>query len=605
MAEFVQKKIEDFRPILEWMIKLELFNQDEIKGITKKMKDYEHKLQRHTKSKEDYLRYIQYMMDLLKLIKQRRQKYQISERKKETDFAIAHKVNQLYMSTIDKFQDDLRFWIAYMTFCKHVKFKERINRTMSRMLSMHQDKPKCWHIAARWEIEENHDLQTAKKHLLKGLHFHPESQLLYHDIFKLELDAAQNKSEASHSKPESNTSSNSDNSEIPSDLKKCLVIYEQASKRTKDIKFIIELLNTAQEYVNTEKLQERIVNDMVQEYTHEPLMWDIMARRELKGLVQPSISSDETPMEVDNSEQTSLRDRINNCYRVYQAAVKKMKSETMWSLFIDCMLEINQESDSLPNFKRKLLKNALIQGCQAKKLKEKYYLNWISMLDADQPNQDLAQSKLYEVLCWATEALPESENLWFARLDYLLKNDQEDLAVETFNKAVSILQDNSLRLWQLQLLHLQAKHSGNLENFFQEALNSAPAVSNYIKPIYIEWIVLTKDINSARKVYDKICIQPPLCLELHKKMATLELIQPEISLLNARRPHEMSTLQFGKENTDVWMELISFEIKYGDPTRISSIYNRAVKTLNPRSSDNFITEYALVKANSESLGIAV
>lgn len=42
------------------------------RGIAKKLKEYEYKIQRHTKTKEDYLRYIQYEMDLLKLIKQRR-----------------------------------------------------------------------------------------------------------------------------------------------------------------------------------------------------------------------------------------------------------------------------------------------------------------------------------------------------------------------------------------------------------------------------------------------------------------------------------------------------------------------------------------------------
>lgn len=55
---------------------------------------------------------------------------------------------------------------------------------MPRMLSVHQDKPKCWHIAARWEIEENKNLQNANNFILRGLHYHPDSQLLYSDIFK-------------------------------------------------------------------------------------------------------------------------------------------------------------------------------------------------------------------------------------------------------------------------------------------------------------------------------------------------------------------------------------------------------------------------------------
>lgn len=42
-------------------------------GIAKKHKEFEYKIQRHTKSKEDYLRFIQYEMDLMKLVTQRRE----------------------------------------------------------------------------------------------------------------------------------------------------------------------------------------------------------------------------------------------------------------------------------------------------------------------------------------------------------------------------------------------------------------------------------------------------------------------------------------------------------------------------------------------------
>lgn len=116
-------------------------------------------------------------------------------------------------------------------------------------------------------------------------------------------------------------------------------------------------------------------SDMIREYAHEPLMWDTMARRELQGLVLPGLS--DTPMELENAEQISLRDRITSCNEVYQTAVKKIKNEEIWSLYIECLLEINRDLRSLPNFKRKLLKTALMQAHQAKKLKEEHYLYWV------------------------------------------------------------------------------------------------------------------------------------------------------------------------------------------------------------------------------------
>lgn len=114
---------------------------------------------------------------------------------------------------------------------------------------------------------------------------------------------------------------------------------------------------------------------MIREYAHEPLMWDTMAHRELQGLIQPDLN--DTPMEIENSEQTSLRDRITSCNKVYQTAVKKIRTEEMWSLYIECLLEINDDVQSLQNFKRKLLKTALMQAHKAKKLREKYYLHWV------------------------------------------------------------------------------------------------------------------------------------------------------------------------------------------------------------------------------------
>lgn len=114
---------------------------------------------------------------------------------------------------------------------------------------------------------------------------------------------------------------------------------------------------------------------MINKYEKEPLVWDTMARREMKGL--PSPYSNDTTIEVNVTEQKSVRDRITSCNEVYLRAVETLQSEEMWSLYIDCLLEINQQGRALPNFKRKLLKTALFQGHQAKLLTEQYYLYWV------------------------------------------------------------------------------------------------------------------------------------------------------------------------------------------------------------------------------------
>lgn len=597
MAEFVEKRCEDMIPELEQMERIKLFDKNEIRGIAKKLKENEYKIQRHTKTKEDYLRYIQYLMDLLKLIKQRRDKFGIALKKSDIDHIITNKMNHLYKDAIFKFQDDIRFWIAYMKFCKHVQFQNSVSRMLGRMLQVHQDKPKCWHIAARWELEENKNIQTARQFLLRGLHIHPTSQLLFIDAFKLELDDVSLNVQKHENSGDSVTPTITED-DMTIGLKRAYIVYQQASKRIKDIKFVIELLNTAKEHSNTEKLQHKIVSDMIQEYAHEPLMWDTMARRELEGLVQPPL--DDTAMEIDNSKQITLRDCITSCNKVYQTALKKIKTEEMWSLYIECLIEINQKAGPLPNFKKKLLKTAFTQAHQAKKLKEKYYLHWINILNVEKKDET-TEKKLKDILCMATEAVPSSVSLWHARLRYLLVSGQDDEAETIFSKITQILGEKSLPLWKMRILHAQAKSSEKTEEIFQAAVHGHPNIAREIKPTYIEWLVLTKSIQAARKIYDSLCLQPPFSIELHKKMIELELMQPEISLKHTRKCYEMSMLQFGRNNTNVWIDYITFEMKYGDPKKVGELHRRAVKTLEPELTDSFISEYSLIKANPNSL----
>ncbi|XP_034936563.1 U3 small nucleolar RNA-associated protein 6 homolog [Chelonus insularis] len=599
MAEFVEKRCEDMIPELEQMKRIKLFDENEIQEIAKKLKDHEYTIHRHTKRKEDYLKYIKYQMKLLKLVKQRREKFGNTQKKSDIDYSIVNKVNLLYKEAISRFQDDLRFWIAYIEFCKHVNYHSNIDRMIPRMLKIHQDKPKCWHIAARWQIEERKNIQRAKEYLLTGLRFHPESELLFSKIFQLLLNEAESATNTSAELKNSSASASTNDEEIPLAIKQATVIYRQAFKRIKDIDFIINLLNIAKKYKNTKKLQDEIVGDMIKEYSHKPQMWDTMARRELEGLTyDPEDNSN--AMEVDTTELASLRERISYCEQVFQAAVKKIKTETMWSMYIDCLLEINKDMTSLPNYKRKLLKSALMQGHQAKKLQEDYYVYWIEMLENDKKDEN-SQSKRYEVLCNATEALPNSIKLWCAKLKYLFNSDQEELAFSEFNKAIKILGSKALPLWRMKLLYIQVKSPNKVEEFFKNAVQQDEAISREMKPDYIKWLVVTKGIQMARHVYNELSLQPPVCLELHKEMAALELIQPEICKQNARRPHEVAALQFGKNNTEVWIKYIVFEMKYGDPLKVSNIYQRAVKTLNPVDADNFISKYSLIKANPETI----
>ena len=60
-------------PELQDLVHKELFTQDEVKAIIKKRTEYEHTLLRRTAKKSDFLRYIEYEMNLESL-RQKRQR---------------------------------------------------------------------------------------------------------------------------------------------------------------------------------------------------------------------------------------------------------------------------------------------------------------------------------------------------------------------------------------------------------------------------------------------------------------------------------------------------------------------------------------------------
>lgn len=55
------------------------------------------------------------------------------------------------------------------------------------LFQIHGDKPKMWQLACKWEKEEQNNLETARNFLLKGIHRHPDSDILYLELFQIEL----------------------------------------------------------------------------------------------------------------------------------------------------------------------------------------------------------------------------------------------------------------------------------------------------------------------------------------------------------------------------------------------------------------------------------
>ncbi|KAL9957450.1 hypothetical protein ACROYT_G039085 [Oculina patagonica] len=72
MAEYVQQNLEGMLPELEELERMGVFSSDEIKTIIRKRREFEYRLQKRIVQKTDFLRYMQYEINLVMLKKKRK-----------------------------------------------------------------------------------------------------------------------------------------------------------------------------------------------------------------------------------------------------------------------------------------------------------------------------------------------------------------------------------------------------------------------------------------------------------------------------------------------------------------------------------------------------
>jgi U3 small nucleolar RNA-associated protein 6 len=104
----------------------ELFTQDEVKAIIKKRTQYEHRLLRRTAKKADFLRYIEYEMNL-DLLREKRKKrssivlfitnLEIQGKKTVSDHAGPKRIANIFRRATTRF-DDISLWLQYIEYSK-------------------------------------------------------------------------------------------------------------------------------------------------------------------------------------------------------------------------------------------------------------------------------------------------------------------------------------------------------------------------------------------------------------------------------------------------------------------------------------------------------
>ncbi|KAI9366163.1 U3 small nucleolar RNA-associated protein 6-domain-containing protein [Zopfochytrium polystomum] len=205
MAENVHFQLERMLPDLEALERKGLFSKDEIKAIVKRRTDLEYAIHRRISQCADYLRYIEYEINLHRLCKKRRIRLGLvppQDKKnakgdaalvRETkaavklEEAILKRVEALYSKALKRFPGDLELWNQFFEWSRSVGRNKTLGRSFARAIQVHSTKPTIWIMAAGWEFEDKNNINNARILMQRGLRLNRYSQFFWHEYFKLEL----------------------------------------------------------------------------------------------------------------------------------------------------------------------------------------------------------------------------------------------------------------------------------------------------------------------------------------------------------------------------------------------------------------------------------
>ncbi|KAJ8283687.1 hypothetical protein COCON_G00025370 [Conger conger] len=283
MAEIIQQRIEDRIPELEQLERVGLFTSNEVKAMIKKATALEYKLHRVTISKEDFITYIQHEINVLELIKKRRSRIGYHFKREEIELTIMQRINNVFRRATAKWKDDVQLWLSHVAFCKKWNTQTRLSKVFSSMLAIHPDKPALWIMAAKFEMEDRNSSESARHLFLRALRFHPESEKIYQEYFRMELMHAEKlrKQQQELEQAKMDLGEYEFPKEIM-DAKLAEIVYRDASTKVKGAVFVLSLLKIAEIFDFTKTLQDIIIQDLQSRHADDPLTWDYMAKRELE-----------------------------------------------------------------------------------------------------------------------------------------------------------------------------------------------------------------------------------------------------------------------------------------------------------------------------------
>ncbi|CAM9506257.1 unnamed protein product [Ectocarpus fasciculatus] len=204
MADSVQYALDRMVVDLEDLRCRGIFSEAEVRAIVARRKGFEYMLRRHEARRLDYMRYVEYELNLdsLRALRTRRVEggaggagSQQRNKKKKTkkgkaataDFCCVRLVRWIFDRAVMKFPGDVDIWLHYIDFAARQGQSKALGRLFARALQLHPRNPGLWIKAASWEFFDGGNASSARSLMQRGLRINPGATNLWLQYFRLEF----------------------------------------------------------------------------------------------------------------------------------------------------------------------------------------------------------------------------------------------------------------------------------------------------------------------------------------------------------------------------------------------------------------------------------
>jgi U3 small nucleolar RNA-associated protein 6 len=169
-------------PELQDLLRKKIFTEEQVRQIAQKRSSFEHILNARGSSSVDYARYAEYEQNLESLRKKRCQRLGI----KSSGHTGQRRIFFILDRGVRKFPGDLKLWMQYVGFCRKERATKKIKEVLTRLLRLHPTKAELWVYAARYAVEEEGDMMSARGYMQRGLRFCEHNRGLWIEYGRLE-----------------------------------------------------------------------------------------------------------------------------------------------------------------------------------------------------------------------------------------------------------------------------------------------------------------------------------------------------------------------------------------------------------------------------------